>query len=104
MRSNLFAMAAHVLGRKTGIHLSRVIARPVADNPVPASQPAIRCAVLTQGQLKRWCRDAELELSKDQVRAASGRGELCVGAFRDGRLVGYQWLAFSEAPTLPVCG
>lgn len=45
-------------------------------------------------------RDADLDLREDAVAAAAARGDLCLGAFADGGLVGYCWFAFAPLPHL----
>lgn len=98
MFDKLIARTAQLLERRAGIHLSRVIERPTAGNPPPTAVPGLRCSRLTQTQLGRWSRRADLELGAPQIRAAFSRGDVCIGAFLEGRLVAYQWLAFDPAP------
>jgi GNAT superfamily N-acetyltransferase len=54
----------------------------------------VPCRMLGEAELLAWCADPELELGESMVRGALAKGDSCVGAFIDGRLVGYVWLAF----------
>lgn len=46
----------------------------------------------------RHAGDAALDLDPAWIAAAEARGDRCVGAFVDGRIAGYAWLAPSHAP------
>ncbi|MEO8157955.1 MAG: GNAT family N-acetyltransferase [Betaproteobacteria bacterium] len=53
---------------------------------------------MSEGGLLPHCADAGLQLTESHVRAAYGRGDLCVAAFDGDYLVGYQWFAFGPTP------
>lgn len=42
--------------------------------------------------------DPAMELSSPSIASALDRGDLCVGAFEQDRLVGYMWVAFGDSP------
>lgn len=88
------------LARRGGIRLFRFFARDLserADVPRPAG---VAIELLSQADVLAHCLDPELDLRAETVRAAYARGDLCVGALNDGRLVGYSWLAFGPLPHL----
>jgi hypothetical protein len=81
------------------LDLCRVLARPFgAALRTLQRDGRIALRALTEPEALAWCGDPELELKPDQVQAAFGRGEVCLGAFDGGRLVGYVWLAYGPAP------
>lgn len=83
----------------SGVHLFRVIARPLYREPLDLGQLAhIEYRLMSEMELLAHCRDEALELSEGQVRLAFTRGEVCVGALHCGKLVGYEWHAFDAAP------
>src|SRR2546428_10677022 len=82
-----------------GFHLLRVlIARLDDEPPIRRQHPELRYAALTEAQLVGWCRDPELELDEERVKAALRRGDVCIGVTERGRPVGYGWFAFGATP------
>jgi ribosomal protein S18 acetylase RimI-like enzyme len=82
-----------------GLHLLRVFMVRLEDGPpLMPLQSGLRYAALTEGELLAWCRDPELELDEQRMRAALRRGDLCVGVSDQGTPVGYVWFAFRSAP------
>jgi ribosomal protein S18 acetylase RimI-like enzyme len=53
--------------------------------------------VLEEQGLLAYCADPELDLRDAAVRAALAAGDICVGAFDEGRLAGYVWFSFRSA-------
>lgn len=86
------------LKRHCGLEICRVVGRPLLRDRAPSPPAGIHFGIVNEAQLLPHCAHAELELSERHVREASARGDLCVGAFDGGRLVGYQWLAFRPTP------
>src|SRR5918912_4028475 len=83
------------LRKYVGLHLCRVLTRPLfASSPIGERSPTVPCRVLGETELLAWCADPELDLRASMVRGALAQGESCVGAFIEGRLVGYAWLAY----------
>lgn len=82
-----------------GLHLVRVLAMPL-DHPrsLKAEHPGLDYAVMARAEVLPWCKDPELELDEERVRAAYRRGDVCVGVSEQGRPVGYVWFAFGAAP------
>jgi GNAT superfamily N-acetyltransferase len=82
--------------RYLGLYLCRIVSRPLGCEHTPPGP--IGYCLMNERDLLPHCADADLELSEGHVRAAFSRGDLCVGAFAGGRLVGYEWLAFRRTP------
>jgi GNAT superfamily N-acetyltransferase len=88
---------ATLLQRYFGLYLYRVMARPLDAN-APGPHGAVQFALLREAEVLAHCGDAELELPAASVRASFERGDFCVGALQDGRLLGYAWFAFGATP------
>jgi GNAT superfamily N-acetyltransferase len=94
----MYAKIMSRLQRHLGFSLYQVLSRPLYPAPDSWAAGTIRFAPLSEAELLAWCEDPELELSARTVRAALARGDLCVGALEDGRLLGYAWFAFGATP------
>lgn len=93
----MHARFAGLLQRYLGLYLYRVMARPLEPlDHTPAG--AVRFVRLGEVELLGHCGDAELELAPASVHASFERGDLCVGALQDQRLLGYVWFAFGATP------
>jgi GNAT superfamily N-acetyltransferase len=88
---------ARILQRYFGLNLYRVLARPLDPEP-RAAAAGMRLALLGETELLGHCRDAGLELPAASARASLARGDLCVGALENDRLLGYAWFAFGATP------
>jgi GNAT superfamily N-acetyltransferase len=97
MFDRLASRAAHLLGRRCGLYLLRVTSRPVHAFSAEAVAE-VRCGMVGEAELRRWCADPAMELRLPAVRAALARGDVCIGAWQGEVPVGYQWLAFAAAP------
>lgn len=97
MPDSLACLGAHFLSRRAGVHLLRVTSRAVHAF-TPEHLPAVRCGLVGEEELRRWCRDPGMELSSRLAYAALSRGDVCIGAWVGEVPVGYQWLAFTPAP------
>jgi GNAT superfamily N-acetyltransferase len=86
------------LRRYLGLSLCRVMSRPLGEVALSADGLQVSNRLMTEAEMLAYCDDDELELSQEKVRAAFRRGSLCVGALRDGTLLGYVWLAFGPTP------
>jgi GNAT superfamily N-acetyltransferase len=84
--------------RRGGLHVFRVFHRRLGAASAPPQSPGLECRRLSGGELLSLCADPALELREAMVRAALARGDACVGAFLEGRLAGYAWFAYDEAP------
>jgi hypothetical protein len=83
-----------------GAHLWSVHRRPIYpafDMPAEhAARFAFRRLDLEDAVVA--AQDPALALAEKFVRAAFARGDICMGAFEDGRLVAYVWRSVSHAP------
>lgn len=62
--------------------------------------PQVDCQIvqLDAPQLTSLCADPQLDLTSAFVADALARGDICVGAMRDGELLSYVWEAFTTTP------
>jgi ribosomal protein S18 acetylase RimI-like enzyme len=88
-------MIARILrgvGRRLGISVYVVKTRPLStERPVPRQDVEFR--ELTAHECLEASSDPALDLPEHAVRDATARGDVCVGAFDSGRVVGYAWFA-----------
>ena len=93
-------MLINRLRRYFGLHLCRIVSRPLTEEPIAVGplNTHISYGVIGERELLHHCSDPELYLSKRHVRLAYARGDLCVAAFHGTILVGYQWFAFGPTP------
>jgi hypothetical protein len=89
----------HQLGRRGGLHVFRVLTRPLQPPAAPLEIPGIVVRVLSTDELLRHC-TPQLDLSQPMVRDAGARGDVCIGALAGGDLAGYVWFAREAAPHL----
>ena len=96
----MYARVMNTLSRHAATRVFRFFSRSfeAAGPELGAGALALRC--LTPSDALAWCGDAELDLTREKVAAAFARGDLCIGAFDEGRLAAYCWLAFSPLPHL----
>lgn len=96
-----YALLMNRLRRYTHLNFCRVTTRLLGNADSPSAIPASRSyRELTEEELIRFSSDTELELTPDLIRTALKRGDICVGAVENNRLVGYTWFAFNTAPHL----
>jgi GNAT superfamily N-acetyltransferase len=81
-----------------GLHLCRVVSRPLRPEASPPDNSNIRYCLMDEWQLLPHCADADLDLSERHVRSAFARGDLCAGGLDGELLVGYEWFAFGPTP------
>jgi GNAT superfamily N-acetyltransferase len=102
MRAALHSRLAARLSRHAGLRLFRMFARPLEpaqEQPRELAQ-GVQLRLLGEQEVLALCQDPELNLRRDGVAAAYGRGDLCVGAFDSQALAGYCWSAFEPLPHL----
>jgi ribosomal protein S18 acetylase RimI-like enzyme len=83
------------LARHAGVRVFRVFARRLDAGAASADHD---CRLLAETAVLELCPDASLDLAPGKVRAAYARGDVCVGVFSWGELVGYCWFAPAAAP------
>ena len=85
--------------RRLGMEVNRIVYMALADaGDVYSRRADIECREITEAEALACAADPALELCAPGIGAAYARGDLCVGAFCQGRLVGYQWVAFGPTP------
>lgn len=88
--------ALKLLQRHLGLSVFRLLERPLEQRSAAAD--GMRFAELGEEELLGHCADPALELSGASARGAFARGDRCVGALEDGKLLGYAWFAFTPTP------
>jgi GNAT superfamily N-acetyltransferase len=88
----------HQLGRRAGLHVLRVFARPLGAGARAPAPAGLELRPLTPEELVAHSREPGLDLREGAIREAYGGGGLCVGALEGGALVGYVWFAYASAP------
>jgi len=83
--------------RRLGIHIWRVFTRPLGRS-LQTQPAAMEVRFITAADGDGLWTEEVLDLSAAKASAAFARGDVCVGAFDAGRLVGYAWLASQPAP------
>jgi GNAT superfamily N-acetyltransferase len=87
-----------VVRRLTGLHLYVVSERQVLADTRDWSAEGVLFCRLDFDQLRDATHDEELDLPADFVEGAIARGDECFGAYANGVLVSYLWLAGDWAP------
>ena len=85
------------LGDHAGLRVFRIFGRRLRARVSTAAQ-GVDCRLLKEREVVALCADPTLDLGPAKVQAAYARGDLCVGAFHDGRFAGYCWFALSPLP------
>lgn len=85
------------LRRRLGVHFYYLLLRPPCAVPRVHAPCALDYRVLDEAFLVAHCADPQLGLRESALRTALAAGEVCVGALRQGRLVGYLWYSFGSA-------
>jgi GNAT superfamily N-acetyltransferase len=85
----------------TGLHLYLVSERAVLADTHDWSADGIAFGQLSLEQLRAAIHDSELDMSTDFIEGAIARGDQCFGAYAQGTLISYVWLACDWAPHEP---
>jgi GNAT superfamily N-acetyltransferase len=92
-----YARIMNRFARHAGLRVFRIFARTL-EAGTHDRRGALDCRVMSEADVLPLCADASLDLGASKVRAAFGRGDLCVAAFDRGTVAGYCWFALSAAP------
>jgi len=85
--------------RYLGMNFLRVMQHEIGDAARAAGGPrALECRELAEPEVLAFAADPALELDAQWVRGAFARGAVCLGALQQGRLLGYNWLAYGDTP------
>jgi ribosomal protein S18 acetylase RimI-like enzyme len=85
------------LARHAGLRVFRIFGRRL-EAQARVARGGLDYRLLSKRDVLPLCADASLDLSPSKVRAAYGRGDLCVGVFDRAELAGYCWFALAAAP------
>lgn len=101
MAAALYGRVMRALSRRAGVRVFRFFRRELDTGTPPIAGPAgAELRLLQESEVIALCRDPELDLQDEAVRAAYGRGDRCVGALEGRKLLGYCWVAFAPLPHL----
>jgi len=75
-----------------------VYVRPLVEGPAPPPPEGIEVRVARRSELLAAAEAGGMELSVEFVRSALARGDICVAAFRDGRMIAQVWRSLTCAP------
>ena len=82
--------------RFLGLSVFRLLERPLDLRAQQAG--GVGFVELAEDELLGHCADPALELPAASARGAFARGDRCLGALENGRLLGYAWFAFTPTP------
>ena len=78
----------------------RFVTREIEGHRPRPAPAGIDLRLLRETDVLALCADPELDLRCASVKAAYGRGDLCVAAFEGSAVAGYCWLGFAPLPHL----
>jgi GNAT superfamily N-acetyltransferase len=82
--------------RRFGLFSFRVQVRRLDARPLPLPE-GVAIGIIPAHEASRFSSPG-LEVDEHKAAAAFARGEVCVGALHEDRLVGYAWFALAAAP------
>jgi len=87
------------LDQMAGFHLYGIYCRPIAPRALPEPVVPGFCARLfhrgDEQELLACAMRPELELNPDFVHTALGKGDVCAAVLQDGKIVSFNWSAFT---------
>ena len=89
----LHAKVMNGLKRTFGLHLFRVQIGHHQDSETPLLPPGFEMHILTPAEVRSHVNVPHLDFRDASVNQALARGDVCIGAFKDDRLVAYTWRA-----------
>ncbi len=96
---SLYALLLRVCRKFLTFSITAVVYRPlVRMNSSTSSPEGYHLGILSEQELLDFCHDPTLQLDATGIKGLFARGEICVGAALDGKLVAYHWCAFSATP------
>lgn len=96
----LLAAVVHQAARRGGLHVFQVLYRKLGTGFAGPLARGLACRRLHEEELLSCCADPQLDLGEGMVREAILAGDDCVGAFSGGKLLGYVWFSYADAPHL----
>ncbi len=90
-----------IVRRCCGVHLFRINVRtiPAVNTPYRMTDGLI-CRQLSIEELKHLANEPELQLSNEFIDRAYSRGDICIGALLEDRVIAYVWRSFDVTPLL----
>lgn len=92
----LYQNSKRVLGSR--LLVARVIAKKIEEPPIERNNPSLDVRAAKPEELRVALENAELDITPSFLESALARDDLCIGAFDEGRMVAYSWVAFDGAP------
>jgi len=92
----LYALLLRICRKFLTFNISAIFCRSLARTISGTSNPeGCQFSILSEQELLDFSHDPALRLDDTGIKAAFARGEICVGATLDDKLVAYEWRAFS---------
>lgn len=92
----LYDNAKRVFGSR--LLVARVIAKKIEEPPTELNNPSLDVREAKPEELRAALENTELDITPAFLEAALTRQDLCIGAFDEGQMVAYSWVAFNGAP------
>ncbi|NKB98983.1 MAG: hypothetical protein GKR90_10905 [Pseudomonadales bacterium] len=80
------------------LQLYEINSRPFDINAIPTASPADEIRFATEDELQRTSHELPDQLPNNFLRGALVRGDKCLAAFVDGKIVSFTWRAYGDAP------
>jgi hypothetical protein len=96
---SLYALLLRICRKFLTFNISAIVCHPLVRRDSSTSNPeGCQFSILTEQALLEFSPDPALELDDTTIKDAFARGEICVGATLDDKLVAYSRRAFSAVP------
>lgn len=92
----LYGNAKRIFGSR--LLIARVIAKKIEAPPIELNNPSLDVRAAKPEELRMALENAELDITPAFLESALAREDLCIGAFDEGQMVAYSWVAFNGAP------
>lgn len=92
----LYDSAKRVFGSR--LLVARVITKKIEEPPTELNNPSLDVRAAKPEELRMALENAELDITETFLESALAREDLCIGAFDEGQMVAYSWIAFNGAP------
>jgi len=100
---SLYALLLRICRKFLSFNISVIRCRPLVRTNSSTSNPeGCRFSILAEQELLDFSHDPALQLFDTRIKDKLARGEICLGATVDGKLVAYAWRAFSALPHVDI--
>ncbi len=96
---SLYSLLLRFCRKFLTFNISAIVCRPLGRTNSSTSNPeGCQFSVLAEQELLDFSHDSALDLVDTKIKDALARGDFCIGATLNGKLVAYTWRAFSATP------